>query len=273
MGGDDLDDDDDIMWMKPVRGGGLLNDDDNDDDDDDDDDDDADKTAHDTTNPKKRQSQTNVNDDNTKGDALMNETKSAFIIVSSSKKRKKESNSSNNSHHNHNSPTQLLLQLGRTIHEQSTIEQAKYLTTAIQHYSLLSLSSTKATTTNPENKDETNIISNNDNDDDNKNEVTNILPQHCLDTTSIRATGQPTTNTTTSSLSLSNHWSTYIRQMVSMKTLREWKHVGSPCIVRVLCIQSLLFKMLVAYTISHFFSILVFCMICHMLSPKKNIYI
>jgi hypothetical protein len=271
MGGDDLDDDVDTMWMKPVRGGhGGAGGGGGSSDDDDDDDDVTNDMRHDsiendvlTMNTSKRRitddskDMNTITDNDIMNDTALSNTGSSTGSSKKGKNKKLKSSLSDNTPRNQmslSSPTQVLLQLGRTVHEESSMEQAKYLTTAIRHYTLLSSAdtvrvssvpspvTTTTTTTNP--KGNENNDSSNDVDVDtntNKNvegdTIVTIAPQHCLDITSVitgstRKNDNNNNNTNSATHhTVVGHWPLCIRQVVSMKTLREWKHYGSPCIV------------------------------------------
>lgn len=101
------------------------------------------------------------------------------------------------------SPAQLLLQSGRNIELQDAVEQAAFLTTAVKHYSLL--------------EQQQQIDANGDVA---STESLEILPQYCL--------GKPTTNCTKESSLLDR-----VREAISVKKMKQWKNVGSPCVVRL----------------------------------------
>ena len=107
------------------------------------------------------------------------------------------------------STQQVLWKAGRNLHQQSHVEQAQFLTTAIRHYALLQQSSVVAT----------------DEATEEGAAQISILPHHCLkneDVSELEATDG------------ASHWLHRIRQVVSLKTLRDWKPVGSPCVI-VIC--------------------------------------
>jgi hypothetical protein len=204
MGGDDLDDDDQLLWIQPVRDSSALEEDDDADD-----------------QKLKRPLVDNKNDDH----HVNNE-------IDTRKKVKKETFSSGSLL----STTQLLLKVGRTIDQQTNMEQAQFLTTAIRHYTLIQSSgstSDKNMTTDDNNGAETNGAEIEANDDLKEQQaLITILPQHCLgsDHLSIaRPVGRIVQEPDSPSSSV---WLDRIRQVVSLKTLREWKHIGSPCVVR-----------------------------------------
>jgi hypothetical protein len=108
------------------------------------------------------------------------------------------------------------------------------LTTAIRHYTLLqsSGSTSDKNNTTDDNGTDTNGAEIEANDDLKEQALITILPQHCLgsDHLSIaRPVGRVVQEPDSSSSSV---WLDRIRQVASLKTLREWKHIGSPCVVR-----------------------------------------
>jgi hypothetical protein len=137
MGGDDLEDDNDTLWMKPVRDDARSNE--YYDDDDEEEDSRLNKYAGlGDPNPMKRHalSDDNHNDDNDNDDPNSSN--------SNSKKRQKKAKKQKNDSSKlvattSDNPIQILFHIGQSIHEQSCIEQAKYLTTAMRHYTLLSV--------------------------------------------------------------------------------------------------------------------------------------
>ena len=129
------------------------------------------------------------------------------VAVATSKKRKQqptttgtEDTSSKKKKGKKHSPAQLLLQAGRGIEREDKIQQAAFLTTTLQHYSLLEQQQ------NDKKKDEKN---------DNRLQ---ILPSYCV--------GQTFDGSEKSTLV------DRVRAAISVKKIKTWKHVGSPCVVR-----------------------------------------
>lgn len=170
MGGDDLDDD---QWNQPVRG--------SDDDDEGSDAGGAENGKHEIkTNKRKSElSKSTMTADDDREEAQQTKTK----------KQK--------------SPAQLLLQAGRNIEQQDSIQQAAFLTTAVQHYSLLE--------SQLENEGGDKAVA----------QMTKpnleIMPHHCL--------GQADTTNCNTLIER-------IREAVAVKKMKQWKNVGSPCVVR-----------------------------------------
>jgi hypothetical protein len=178
MGGDDLDDSEDLCWIRPVRGESGN-------------DDDSSAASDDSPSNKKR-------------GRFSNDSIDPSDEVNVNKKVKKEPASL--------STQQVLWKAGHDLDQQTTVEQAQFLTTAMRHYALLQISSTSIDQeASPE--DDVSKIS--------------ILSHHCLKNDDMPESG-------TTDVSSSSPWLNHIRPVVSLKTLRDWKPIGSPCIV-VIC--------------------------------------
>jgi hypothetical protein len=177
MGGDDLDDSDDLVWIKPVRGESGI-------------DDDSSTDADASPGTQKRALRP---DDSSPPEEVGN----------SNKKARKEPPPL--------STQQVLWKAGRNLHQQTNVEQAQFLTTAMRHHALLQNASTAGAEASPE--DDASQIS--------------ILPYHCLKKDYV-----PESETT--DVASSSPWLNHIRAVVSLKTLRDWKPIGSPCIV-IIC--------------------------------------
>lgn len=114
------------------------------------------------------------------------------------KKKKKKQQQQQQSH-----PEQLLLEAGRRLDQQDSTQQAAFLTTALQHYSLLEQKQHRNDNAKPE-----------------------ILPSYCF------AINKDEDGTR---LPLVDR----IRQAVSVQKMKKWKHAGSPCVVRMLVARTL----------------------------------
>jgi hypothetical protein len=175
MGGDDLDDAEDLFWIKPVRESGN----------------DSDSSASDDQPLTKKR-------------VLPQDFSYPSNEVDANKKVKREPSSSKQ---------QLLWKAGCNLDQQSNVEQAHFLTTALRHYVLLQSSlTTKTVGGEEEATEEASLIS--------------VLPHHCLKIDATSDSG-------TTEVSSPSPWSNRIRQVASLKTLREWKPIGSPCVVIV----------------------------------------
>ena len=126
--------------------------------------------------------------------------------------REQATNNNNNSNKKRKcEPTreQFLLLAGRNVARQDCVQQATFLTTALQHYTLLEQRHSDQPT-----------------DHDTVVEKLTIFPAHCVGGTTTSTTANNNNTTTTGTLL------DHIRRAISVPKMKKWKHTGSPCVVR-----------------------------------------
>jgi hypothetical protein len=104
------------------------------------------------------------------------------------------------------SPEQILLNSGRDLEKQTVEQQAKYLTTILRHYALLTSAE--------------------DENGDHGEDLVEVLPKYCVKS---RLPSENNKQTQASPSALVDQ----IRSLVSNKKLKKWKHVQSPCVIIV----------------------------------------
>jgi hypothetical protein len=189
MGGDDLDDDDN-QWIQPVRGSGSTNPHDSEGDND------RDNSSSGplemaTTIAKRRPPAVSESTDET-----TLETKKPRIEAARSSSSLAQA--------------RLLVQAGIDIQDQDSRQCTQFLSTMIQHYTLV-VQHTHST------------------DDDNTNDTTTATDKSMVPSTKLLA--QYCLGRSSSSLSNGTLMES-IKELVAVKQLKQWKVVGSPCIVR-----------------------------------------
>lgn len=216
MGGDDLADD--FQWDRPVRGEGGGSD--------------EDTNGVNSTTASKRRTNRNDDDDDDETDAAG---------PPSSKKAKGSSSSAAETTTTRalpsSSPSLVLLQAGKDLFLQSPIECATFLTTAVQHYSMMMTMTEEASTLTTTNHDDTNDSDhettvqkpdNNNNTDKAVNFLSvPVVAQFCLGPLPSSSSQKNDENDADHSLLLR-----CIRHAISMKKMKQWKTVASPCVVR-----------------------------------------
>jgi hypothetical protein len=215
MGGDDLDDYDDNQWIQPVRGGGgggstkesySHNDSEGENDS-------GENSSSELTGKRQRSLPEPTTPDETTPDTKKSRTEAAARSSSSSSLAQ----------------ARLLVQAGIDIQNQDSNACAQFLSTLIQHYTLVAQQHNHVTVTTTDDD--------NDNDTDtaeaaaaaaaaaaDKRSVPSctklLLAQYCLGRSSSK-------NGTTTLMER-------IKELVAVKQLKQWNVVQSPCIVRLL---------------------------------------
>jgi hypothetical protein len=209
MGGDDLDDYDDNQWIQPVRGGGDGSTKEsyshNDSEGENDGQQQLEMTPHQLTGKRQRRSlPESTTPDETTPDTKKSRTEAAARSSSSSSLAQ----------------ARLLVQAGIDIQNQDSNACAQFLSTLVQHYTLVAQQHNHVTVT----------TTTDDNDTDTaaaaaaKRSVPSctklLLAQYCLGRSSSK-------NGTTTLMER-------IKELVAVKQLKQWNVVQSPCIVRFL---------------------------------------
>jgi hypothetical protein len=215
MGGDDLDDYDDNQWIQPVRGGGggstkesySHNDSEGENDS-------GENSSSELTGKRQRRSLPEpTTPDETTPDTKKSRTEAAA--------RSSLSSSSSSL-----AQARLLVQAGIDIQNQDSNACAQFLSTLIQHYTLVAQQHNHVTV---------NTDDNDDNDDTDTAEAAAakrgvpsctklLLAQYCLGRSMSSSSSK---NGTTTLMER-------IKELVAVKQLKQWNVVQSPCIVRLL---------------------------------------
>jgi hypothetical protein len=200
MGGDDLDDDDN-QWIQPVRAGGGG----------------GGGSTKDAYSPDR---EGDDDGDHSSSEPLMSSSWSSAVqrprpestdeTTPETKKSRIEATRSSSSSLSQAAQARLLVQAGIHLQDQDSHQCAQFLSTMVQHYTLVvehnhdvtNETAAAAKSTVPDTK---------------------LLAQYCLGRLS---------SSSSSSHAASNGTLERIKELVSVKQMKQWKVVGSPCIVR-----------------------------------------